>query len=258
MSKPAQSRTCLLAALLLSLSGCSSDPDSLGPNAQKLPSNAPKAVQGLVNPYDPDARRNAASAVADRGLVREAGYTTLLRDLTDDDDPTVRAAAIRALMTQPDPADAPIFIKAIADPIMVVRWEAASALARIHDPQSINALISTMQDDEAAEVRAAAASALGQYRDSSVVDVLVAALDDPDFIVVRSVRDSLTTLTGQTLGTDPAPWARWVQEHRSSLFANARPYRFSPYTPPPRFFEHLTPWEDRDTTPKPPAGATTN
>ncbi|WP_428389873.1 HEAT repeat domain-containing protein [Mucisphaera sp.] len=247
----------LAAALCLALfgfNGCRSDREAIGPDADRLPERAPAAVYGLVSPFDADARRVAAGEVAKRGLVRKPGYAELLIELTTDEDPTVRAAAVRALMTEPAVSDAPAMIALLDNRVAYVRWEAAAALGRLHAPESTEALMQAARNDEVPIVRLAAAKALGQYREPMVFDVLVGVLDDRDAGVTAAAQRSLSLLTGQDLGPEPADWARWAADNRANLFAEARPYVYEPYPRSPYFYERLTPWDEDKSPPRAPAG----
>ncbi|QDU71131.1 HEAT repeat domain-containing protein [Mucisphaera calidilacus] len=242
----------LLLAVVAVISACGPSRTEQLPGAERLPGDAPKKARWLVNPYDADLRRAAISEVTDEGLVRVEPYTTLLHELLGDEDPTVRSAAVRALMSEPDVADVDVLIPLLWDEVEYVRWECTAALARVHALRAVPPLTRVVRSDFSEEVRAGAARALGQYREPWVVDILVGALDDSSFMVSRAAERSLETLTGQSLGSDPAAWAAWIKASGDSLFAEARTYRYQPYVRPPKMMDRLTPWQDRDLTPRRP------
>lgn len=245
----------LLVMMMVMVAGCDHQGHQVLPGADRLPSDAPDGVYGLVNPYDADLRRAAIGVVARKGMVRESPYTDMLYDLCRDEDPTVRAAAVRALLSEPAVEDVDTLIGLVRDEAAMVRWESVEAMGRLNSQKLVYPLTRIVLNDDTAEVRAGAARALGQYQMPTVVDTLVRALDDSDFKVAQASEVSLKTLTGQDLGEDPADWARWVSEHPNQLFAEAQTYRYQPYIPPKKFLDRFTPWEDRDLEPRKPVSA---
>lgn len=155
-----------------------------------------------------DIRRQAVFELADHEFGRQEPYTQYYRTMAErDSDPTVRAAAVRALNRSRDTGAIAVFINALGDANQFVRLEAAKALANIPDPMAINALVKTLSDDrESRDVRIAAADALRLYPRSDVAQALIRVLDTPDFAVAWQARRSLNLLTGQDFRYDQAAW----------------------------------------------------
>lgn len=238
----------LIAALAATLAGCGSDGGSvLDP---LMPPTPGEAARDAFNVYDADRRRAAVANLAAAPFGGEAPYLRTYRLLLDDPDPTVRAACVKALGMHGTVEDAPIIIAQLRHAAAFVRWEAAQALQRIHDPAAVGPLIEVMQGDADADVRMAAAEALGQYAEPRVLDALVGALVDRNYGVVQGAAQSLRTLTGQPYAHDPAPWVAWSNQNRDRLFAGQQPYSFQPYTKPPGLLDKAQFWREQDKAPR--------
>ena len=195
----------------------------------------------MVNVFDTDAldkRRQSVVRIATGPHGDAKPYLRVYRRfITDDPDPTVRAAAARALSLHGKVSDAPAIATLLEDNNAFVRWEAAKALQRIHNPEVIDELSAALRDDTDADVRMAAADALGQYAQRAVFDTLVGALRDPNHGVVQEARDALRTLTGHAGNTDPGAWMQWAEGQSDSLFAEQQTYTYRPYAAPPGWLE---------------------
>jgi hypothetical protein len=220
-------------------------------------------VLAAADPYDPDERARGLALLSDADFGGEEPYLRLYRFHTLDSDATVRAVAILSLGRHGAQADLDLFVQALRDPSPLVRWEAARAMRRFHDPRraSIDQLIKSARapydpgrgvpqeqvepGEEDADVRTAAALALGQYPEPGVFDALLAALSDRDFAVVHAAQRSLGLLTGQDLGTDPLAWSAWRDRHENKLFAGRRPYTWEGYPAQTAWYEHILFWQSR-------------
>lgn len=247
--------TIALAALALALPGCGSDGSSDGTILSGvldplMPPSPGEAARDAFNVYDPDRRRAAIANLSAAHFGGEEPYLRTYRLLLDDPDPTVRAACVKALGMHGSVADAKLLIPQLSHEAAFVRWEAAQALQRIHDPAAVGALLTALKDDGDADVRMAAAEALGQYPEARVFDSLVGALVDRNYGVVQAAGQSLRTLTGQPYGHDPAPWVAWSNQHRNALFAGQRTYSYQPYTKPPGLLDKAQFWRDQDKAPR--------
>ena len=220
------------------------------------PPTPQQAVRDAFNVHDADKRREAIALLSAAPFGGEDPYLRTYRLLTDDPDATVRAACAQALGMHGTVEDVPRhLIPLLNDDAAFVRWEAAKALQRIHNPVAVGPLIERVQNDEDADVRMAAARALGQYPQRRVFDVLVGALSDRDFGVVSASHESLMTLTGQELPADSRDWLAWADAHRRELFDNRQRYTYQPYDPPPGLAEKVRFWEAPETVePRVPTG----
>lgn len=238
-----------LAGPLL-LGGCSLDGDADTPILSDFmdkfsPPTPGEAARDAFNVYDADKRRNALNLLAASHFGGEAPYVRTYRLQIDDPDPSVRAACVKALGMHGQVEDVKLIAPLLADDSAFVRWEAAKALQRIHNPIAIDPLRRTLGGDEDPDVRMACADALGQYPTPAVFDVLVGALIDPNFGVALAARRSLQTITGEDLGGEPSDWMAWAAEHRGSMFEDHQPYVYYPYAKPPGFFKKMLPWTEQ-------------
>lgn len=226
--------------------------DALKPIFPPTPS---EAARDAFNVYDADARRESVAMLSSAKFGGEAPYQRMYRLLIDDPDATVRAGCIKALGTHGTAHDAKLITPRLEDEAAVVRWEAAIALQKIHDPGAVGSLIRVTGRDADADVRMAAAVALGQYAQRRVYHALVGALNDPSFGVVQAANQSLVILTGKDLGYDASQWLSWAQTHRDDLFTDRQTYVWQPYHEPPGLVDYIIFWKKRQVAqPQPPRG----
>lgn len=242
-------QTCLLIALsitLWALTGCGGDGKS--PVASLFDDFAPpkpsEAARDAFDVYDADKRRRSITLLSNAPWGGEAEYLRLYRLLVDDPDPTVQAAALRALGEHGEVEDALLIIPHLGHPAKVARWEATKALQRIHHKRAVDPLIERLTEDDDVDVRSAAAQALGQYRAPRVFQALIGALDDRSFAVASAARGSLRTLTGRNLGDTAGPWLEWAESHRN-LFDDGERYLYRPYQKSPGLLDRMQFWKER-------------
>src|SRR6185295_4051963 len=106
-------------------------------------------------------------------------YLRAYRDyIQHETNPLVKAEAIRALGRHGSAEDATLIAGQLKDDNIQVRWEAAKALQRLHNPAVVPDLLRILRDDQqTADIRMAAACALGQYPEDRVFHGLVGALE---------------------------------------------------------------------------------
>jgi hypothetical protein len=204
------------------------------------------AAAWATDEFDPDRRQRGITLLANAPWGGESVYVELYEVAAQDEDPGVRAAAARALSRHGSTRHVALIIPNLEAESRILRWEAATALQRLHDPAAIRPLITRLDVDTepAAEVREAAAVALGQYADTAVVLALLEALDDRDLAVNNAARRSLTILTGEDFGLNTRDWIRWTTTAQQSdrLFANRGEYTFPVFERDHRWFEVVVPW----------------
>ena len=249
---------CLLAAL----AGCSSDGEISyasvyeGIFGDEPPPTPVQAVAMMFDRDDADNRRKGLNWIAAAPFGGEAEYLASYRLLADDPDPSVRAAAARAIGAHGEVADAMLLAVMLGDDDPLVRWQAADGLRKLHNPDVVEALLARLNEDieEDADTRAAAAMALGQYADRVVLGRLTGALEDRSFTVVNAAHGSLTQLTGHDAGLDPRAWSDWAAT-ATDPFVNQQPYTYKPYQPTRGWIDrNVTFWNNDDKDPQTPRG----
>ncbi len=108
-----------------------------------------------------------------------------------DSEPSVRLAALGAIVVRKDPSLAEFALKALSEPEWPFRQAAARALAAIGDVKAVGPLVAAM------------------------------AAEDGRLLVDYS--DALQHLTGAALGPNPEAWKRWYDDHRSELGGKTAP-----------------------------------
>lgn len=121
-------------------------------------------------------------------------------------DPTVRAAAIRAMNHARNKQHGQTFVDALGDADAAVRLEAAKALANLPNDAAAPKLIERLQKDDNQDVRIACADALRLYKTPEVARALVGVLPERQFGVAYRARESLMLMTGHNFRWDEAAW----------------------------------------------------
>lgn len=233
------------ACCVLALSACGAFDDV--PRGTKsllhafVPQTTPaQAADMATDPYSAENRYKGTTLLSNADFGGGDVYLDLYIDGSDDPDPSVRAASIRALGRHGDPVHAPLLIRALGDSDDFVRVEAARALQRVHSEAAIDPLIAHIDEDREPDidVRAAAADALGQYRQTRVVLALISALRDSRLAVNDRVQHALTTLTGQNFDLDRRAWLDWFNS-TDNLFVAAQPYTYPVFHRKRRIVEYL-------------------
>lgn len=207
----------ILGALLscVFLAGCKEDEpftvDQAIKNALGADNAPPAEVAARVfDESDPDIRRAAIEALMEKSWALRDPYLKRFAMLTNpraEEDPSVRAVAVRALGKAGNTKYQPELIAALDDENPIVRREAATVLQRMPDDRAVIRLQSMAIADPSATVRAPAAVALRHYRSDAVFRTLLRCLSDEDFLVRSSAHESLVFQTGVDKGWDPLAWA---------------------------------------------------
>jgi len=119
-----------------------------------------------------------------------------LLELTQDDDPRVRAAALELVGLLGDAADARSVLDRLRDPAAAVRAAGAEALGRLGAGQARDALVGALEDRVPA-VRAAAARALGRTGGSRAVEALLSVARADEFEPARAAAETLARIDRQ-------------------------------------------------------------
>jgi hypothetical protein len=121
---------------LWGLAGCSTAGQDLSEFGNSLtPLTPSEAARRMVDPHDPDNRRTGTVLIANSPFGGADAYIAVYRDrVAREADPLVKAVSIMALGRYGVPDDAPAIAATLEDEQFQVRWEAAKALQRIHNP----------------------------------------------------------------------------------------------------------------------------
>jgi len=114
--------------------------------------------------------------------AKTAKMDDLITDLSSKDSIT-RIKARESLVSSRRRAVPPL-LKALSSKDQWVRWEAAKALSQIHDPSSVEGLVSALRD-KMFDVRWLAAEGLIAIGRKSLVPLLRALIDNPDSVEIR-------------------------------------------------------------------------
>ncbi len=253
----ASSRSSALMPLLLALSGilplhaCDKRNDPFaGLKEEWFPPSPGEVARDAFNVYDPDKRRNSVAMLSASKFGGEEPYVRTYRLLADDPDATVRAASVHALGLHGSVQDVTLLVRRLSDEASFVRWEAASALQKIHSAEeAVAPLLKALREDTDPDVRQAVCYALGQYPEIRVFTALLAALDDPQYSVAMAAGVSLSTLTGQDLGVAGPDWLAWSQQNEGKLFDQQRTYTWQPFNKPRSILDKAQFWKKHQ--PKP-------
>jgi hypothetical protein len=172
----------LFLSLLPLLSGCSSGGEKVTLDSMMRKMSGPSAKELVAWAFDPNDL------------------------LKTDQDPLVRAAAVRALGLAGDPTYAPDVTRALLDQSVQVRQDGAFALDRVHDANSAMYLRNRALNDVDQDVRANCCRALRHYPDVTTARVLVEAMADKEFSVRFQSHQSLVDIAGRDMGYDPEDW----------------------------------------------------
>jgi len=215
-----------------------------------------QAARWAIDPYSPDNRQRGILLLANAPFGGEQVYVDLYKSALNDKDSGVRLAGIRGLALHGTPDCAPLIVPFLEDDDRLVRWEAASALQRIHWDGAVKPLIDRLnpQVELEIDVRGAAATALGQYSERRVLNALIQALRDPSLLVTYNAEQSLHTLTGQNFGDDPKAWTRWLADTQTP-FAGQLAYTYPVFHRDRRWYEWLWPfYQNPNEVPAAPVG----
>jgi hypothetical protein len=167
-----------------------------------------KAVNQMLDKSSADTRRDGLNRLLEFPYTHQPPYTKVYEGMAGmDQDPTVRAAAVRACNRSRDRKATQVFIKGLSDNSEWVRLESAKALANLPDSDAAAPLTNLANNpDENRDVRIAATDALKYYRTLPVARILSGLLSDRDFSVCWQARRSLVYLTNRDYGYDQGAW----------------------------------------------------
>lgn len=203
-----------------------------------------QAAEWALDPYDAENRRRGTTLLQDAPWGGSEVYVRLYRERVESEtDPQVLAISLRALGRWGEPSDALLIARRLEDRSKQVRWEAAKALQRLHNPAVVESLARrVVDDDEAEDVRAAAAIALGQYPTDRSFQALAVALDARSLSVNEAAEWSLNLLTDERFGLDRRAWVAWYR-HATRPFADEREFLYPVYRRKLDLLDYLIFWD---------------
>ncbi len=137
----------------------------------------------LCDDDNPVVRRAAVESLANFDC--RPAWSKVNQVAGSDSDPSVRAAAVRALGQHRSDESVPALVTALRDPNLWVRYYAARACMRRHATHVdiVTALLECAIRDQAPPVRIAAVEALAALEAPSTLEILVSLTHDPDLDV---------------------------------------------------------------------------
>jgi len=174
---------------------------------------------------NPDIRRDAIYALSDYRFGRQEPYTKYYAHMAGDDaDPTVRAAALRALNRSRAAQFIDTYVAGLSDSSPWVRLEAAKALANIPSDKAVPGLTKLLADEnQTRDIRVACADALRAYHQSDVAQALIRVVGDRDFGVAWQARRSLNLMTGKDYRYDATAWLEYLTRTEKPFAASLPP-----------------------------------
>lgn len=250
----------LALVAVAALAGC----DTIGQDLSGLsktfnPTKPSEAGRMAVDPTDPDKRREGTTLLANAPFGGVDVYVKLYRDGVDNErDPIVKTVAIQALGKHGEPADAVRIAPHLTTGNDQVKWAAARALQRLHNPAVVPDLLRALaNENEKEDIRIAVAQALAQYPEDRVFQGLVGALNARELAVNAAAEESLHTLTGQSFNMSAPDWLAWYGEAEKghAAFASQREYLYPTYQRDLHWWEKIAFWSPKVwEQPAPPAG----
>lgn len=246
-----------VAAVLWAATGCDSISQDFNAFTEELmPPTPTEAAKLMIDPHDPDQRRRGVLLISNSPFGGADPYLKVYRDMANrEHDPLAKAAALTALGRHGIPDDAIIIAASLDNENLQVKWAAAQALQRLHNPAVVADLLDVLRrDEEQTNTRIAAAVAVGQYAQDRVFQGLVGALGDRELALNMAAVMSLQTLTSEDFGLDERAWLGWYNDAREP-FAGQREYLYPTYRRDETWLERLAFWSSTTfEQPAPPAG----
>ena len=231
------------------LGGCGNVSEDLSSLSESFSPPSPgEAARDMMDPHDAEKRRRGTVLISNAPFGGAEVHVRAYADKVEfEDNPSALAAAIRALGRHGQPEHAPLIATHLESESRQVRWEAAKALQRLHNPDVVPAMLDVLRkgESEDVDVRIATADALAQYPEDRVFQMLVSnnALNARDLALNHTARQSLQTVTGEQLGDRPSDWLAWY-ETVDNPFANQQDYLYPTYDRDESLLEKVTFWSE--------------
>lgn len=235
-------------AAAIALGGCDSFNEEMSGLTTPFKQVSPaEGARMAVDPTDADKRREGILLLSNAPFGGVEVYVEFYRDAVKNErEPIVKSAAIQALGRHGDPADALLIAPLLADDNQQVRWAAALALQRLHNPAVTPELLRALANEfESQDVRIAAATALGQYPEDRVFQGLVGALNARELAVNEAADQSLRILTNYDFQLDAGEWLEWyaLAVKTNSAFAEQQQFLYPVYQRKLSWWEKIAFWK---------------
>ncbi len=239
----------VFVVLICSVSSCVSD-DFHNMSEGLAPPTLADAFEMMKDPHDPDMRRKGLTLIANAPFGGGTQYQQIYREFIEkEDDPLVKAAAIKALARFGNEEDALLILPWLSmdkTQSEQVRRAASKALQRFYNPVVVPALLRTLRNqEEQVQVRTNVAIALGQYPEKRVFNGLIVGLQANNLSINLASAQSLHVLTGQVFGIDWDAWFEWSDKSETNIFAFQSAYTYPTYKHEERWWDKVTFWEYR-------------
>jgi HEAT repeat protein len=181
---------------------------------------APSPVQDVARLrevlYCRDHPRNQGQAALLLVQDRSAAAGAVVRQgLHQTDIPEVFLALAAALRLDRDRRFAGELLAGLSSAKPAIRQAAAETLACLADADLVARLHAVAADSRAeTPTRQAALAALGRSGRQDAVPILIERLASESEPLCQAAAEALAELTGQDLGSEPAPWRRWWEQHK--------------------------------------------
>ena len=201
-------RTAAAALLLAAIASIDTPAPASAQKAQRRPAAAPA-------PFTPtSAQRERLREMLTREGNRDT--TDLTRWLAEETSPPMRAAAARSLGRIQNRGSVPALVRALSDPSLAVRREAAFALGLVADTTTGPALMRRIDVETDPATRAVLVGALGDAGGRPAGPALIRALRDKDpgvrgaaALSAARLRDSTVVDALASASRDASPEVRW-------------------------------------------------
>lgn len=135
----------------------------------------------------------------------------LSRLIREDENVTLRIAAVKSLAGFPAELSMPGVQFAAADANPDLRVAACEALGKVGNSAAVDILAALVEHDEQLDVRIAATRQLASFSDPQSLRALGIALDDTNPALQFRAMQSLKVASGRNYGDDIAMWRSWIR-----------------------------------------------
>jgi HEAT repeat protein len=187
---------------LVSLVGCQS---------MSMPSLWPFPEHERTTYHTPQMRIDAIKQIATKSTGTDSPEQRqltdeLARQIQIEPDPLVRTAVVNAIAEFRTPMAQQVLEAGLEDASRPVRIACCRALGQRGEASSVRSLSQVLKQDKDLDVRLTAAEALGKIHSPESVQALVTALEDRDPAMQYVGVQSMKTLTGKDYGGDVDAW----------------------------------------------------